>query len=87
MKKRLFRNLLVLGLLLVALTVMLSAATFNGLFYKEADPSSNIDWDKAPAEQINDRYILLQYMPLQYYCDRPGLPQNNTDRHSVSGGQ
>lgn len=61
MKKRLFRNLLMLGLLLVALTVMVSAATFNGLFYKEADPSSNIDWDKAPAEQIN--------MTATFYCN------------------
>lgn len=61
MKKRLFRNLLMLGLLLITLTAAVSAATFNGLFYKEADPSSNIDWDKAPAEQIN--------MTATFYCN------------------
>lgn len=61
MKKRLFRNLLMLGLLLIALTAAVSAATFNGLFYKGADPSSNIDWDKAPAAQIN--------MTATFYCN------------------
>lgn len=61
MKKRLLRNLLMLGLLLITLTAAVSAATFNGLFYKEADPSSNIDWDKAPAEQIN--------MTATFYCN------------------
>lgn len=61
MKKRLFRNFLILCLLLITLTAAVSAATFNGLFYKEADPSSNIDWDKAPAEQIN--------MTATFYCN------------------
>ena len=37
MKKRLFRNLLVLGLLLVALTVMLSAA-YTCLLYTSPSP-------------------------------------------------
>ena len=41
MKKRLFRNLLMLGLLLITLTAAVSAATFNGLFYKEADKCDN----------------------------------------------
>lgn len=62
MKKRLFRNLLMLGLLLITLTAAVSAATFNGLFYKGADPSSNIDWAKAPAEQIN--------MTATFYCNK-----------------
>ena len=62
MKKRLFRNLLMLGLLLIALTAAVSAATFKGLFYKEAGTSSNIDWDKAPAEQIN--------MTATFYCNK-----------------
>ena len=62
MKKRLFRNLLMLGLLLITLTAAVSAATFKGLFYKEAGTSSNIDWDKAPAEQIN--------MTATFYCNK-----------------
>lgn len=32
MKKRLFRNFLILCLLLITLTAAVSAATFNGLF-------------------------------------------------------
>ena len=53
--------LLLLCLLLTALTATVAAATFKGLFYKEADLSSNIDWDKAPAEQIN--------MTATFYCN------------------
>ena len=54
--------LLLLCLLLTALTAAVSAATFKGLFYKEADLSSNIDWAKAPAEQIN--------MTATFYCNK-----------------
>ena len=39
MKKRLFRNLLMLGLLLVALTVMVSAVQFGAKIYPESDSS------------------------------------------------
>ena len=53
MKKRLFRNLLVLGLLLVALTVMLSAVNYGGIFYPESGSSPNtVAWDTSPSEYI-----------------------------------
>ena len=51
MKKRLFRMLLMLCLLVAALTLAASAATFSGSFYT-GDPSS-IDWDKAPVSVID----------------------------------
>ena len=63
MKKRLFTMLLLLCLLLTALTATVAAATFKGLFYKEADLSSNIDWAKAPAEQINMTATLKKHAP------------------------
>ena len=62
MKKRLFRNFLILCLLLITLTAAVSAATFNGLFYKESATSSNIDWDKAPVKQID--------MEATFYCNK-----------------
>ncbi len=55
--------LLLLCPLLTALTAAVSAATFKGLFYKEADLSSNIDWAKAPAEQINMTATLKKHAP------------------------
>lgn len=57
MKKRLFRNLLILGLLLVALTVAASAATFRGQFYGDALPQG-----KTPVTEIR--------MDATFYCGK-----------------
>ncbi len=51
MKKRLFTMLLLLCLLLIALTVAVSASTFNGQFYPE-EPSGSY-WASSPSENIS----------------------------------
>lgn len=57
MKKRLFRNLLILGLLLIALTAAASAATFRGQFYSDALPQG-----KTPVTEIR--------MTATFYCNQ-----------------
>ena len=53
MKKRLLRNLLILGLLLVALTAAVSAVKFSGLFSPESEyVSAQVNWETSPSEYI-----------------------------------
>ena len=53
MKKRLFRMLLMLCLLVAALTLAVSAVKYGGTFYSESSPSPNtVDWDTSPSEEI-----------------------------------
>lgn len=53
MKKRLFRNLLMLCLLLIALTAAVSAVKFSGPFYpRSAYVSGQVNWESSPSETI-----------------------------------
>lgn len=53
MKKRLFRILLMLCLLVAALTVAVSAVKYGGTFYPESGSSPNtVDWNTSPSEYI-----------------------------------
>ena len=53
MKKRLFRMLLILCLLVIALTVAVSAVNYGGIFYPESGSSPNtVDWNTSPSEYI-----------------------------------
>ena len=53
MKKRLFRMLLMLCLLVAALTVAVSAVKYGGTFYPESGSSPNtVDWNTSPSEYI-----------------------------------
>ena len=54
MKKRLFRNLLMLCLLLITLTVAVSAVKYGGTFHPGPKSSpNNVDWDASPSEYID----------------------------------
>lgn len=53
MKKRLFRNLLMLCLLLITLTAAVSAVKFSGPFYPGSPyVSGQVDWKTSPSEYI-----------------------------------